>query len=297
MDSWVEPASWTGDFTIASKGDHSYALRMKDENTLEFTVQGDDAEQHSASVTVPDDWYGSWHRASGTFDGSSVKLLIDGRQVAATAFKGTVAYSAQPVNIGRNSETGTEGMSTRMAHGVIDQVRVYHQALTAKQLEPDPASDAVLALDFEKLRTEGTYQSYGSGMGGVDGLVSTERTLQPETRALAAVHAPIRISGPKAGSGKVTVLNERSFTGTGDLRLTWKITEGAKALAQGSRPLAIDPGRSAEVQLPEPPANPKDADRQLTVRAVQAASTAWAPPGTPSRWNSSISAASNSPVW
>lgn len=279
VDSWVKPASWTGDFTIASKGDHSYALRMKNENTLEFAVQGDDAEQHTATATVPDDWYGSWHRASGTFDGDTLKLLIDGKQVAATTFEGTVAYSAQPVNVGRNSETGNEGMSTRMAHGVIDQVRVYHKALTARQFASDPVADAVLALDFEKLRTEGTYQSYGSGMGGVDGLVSTERTLQPETRALAAVHAPIRISGAKAGEGKITVLNERSFTGTGDLRLTWKITEGAKTLTQGSRPLSIGPGRKAEIQLPEPPANPKDADRQLTVRAVQAAQTAWAPAG------------------
>ncbi|MCX5535829.1 NPCBM/NEW2 domain-containing protein [Streptomyces sp. NBC_00006] len=279
VDSWVKPAAWTGDFTIASKGDHSYALRMKDKNTLEFAVQGDDGKPHTASVTVPDDWYGSWHRASGTFDGSTLKLLIDGKQVAAADFKGTVAYSAQPVNIGRNAETGMEGMGTRMAHGVIDQVRVYHEALTEQQLAADPASDAVLALDFEKLKTEGTYQSYGSGMGGVDGLVSTERTPQPETRALAAVHAPIRISDVKADAGKIAVLNERSFTGTGDLKLTWKIREGERTLAQGTRPLSLDPGQKTEVQLPKPPANPKDADRQLTVRAVQAGRTEWAPAG------------------
>ncbi|MCX4908935.1 glycoside hydrolase family 2 TIM barrel-domain containing protein [Streptomyces sp. NBC_00878] len=278
LDAWVKPADWTGDFTVIAKGNHSYALKMGDKDTLEFFVYGDGG-WHTASADVPADWYGSWHRVSGTFDGTSVKLFVDGKQVAATDWAGTVAYSAQPVNIGRDPETGQENISTRMAHGTIDQVRVYHQALTPAQLDADPASQAVLALDFDRLTKKGEYDSYGSGTGGVDGVVSSDRTVQPEARAMAAVHAPIRITDADATDGKVTVLNERSFTGTRDLRLRWEITEGARVIDRGTRPLSLTPGERTDIRLTTPPANPKDADRQLTVEAVQVKDTAWARAG------------------
>ncbi|MFJ6569233.1 glycoside hydrolase family 2 TIM barrel-domain containing protein [Streptomyces sp. NPDC091292] len=278
LDAWVEPADWTGDFTVIAKGNRSYALKMRDKDTLEFFVYGD-GDWHAARADVPADWYGSWHRVSGTFDGTSVKLFIDGAQVAATDWTGTVDYSAQPVNIGRNPETGQENITTRMAHGTVDQVRVYHKALTPGQLEADPAAESVLALDFDRLTEKGTYDSYGAGTGGVDGVVSTDRTLQPEAQALAAVHAPIRISDADATAGKVTVLNERSFTGTGDLRLRWKITEGARVLDHGTRPLSLAPREQADIRLTTPPANPKDADRQLTVEAALTKNTAWAKAG------------------
>ncbi|WP_327321539.1 NPCBM/NEW2 domain-containing protein [Streptomyces sp. NBC_01210] len=278
LDSWVRPAEWTGDFTVIAKGNHSYMLKMKDKDTLEFSVYGG-GTWHAAAAKVPGDWYGKWHRISATFDGAALKLFMDGKEVAATGWEGTIAYSAQPVNIGRDPENGQEGITTRMTHGTVDQVRVYHTALTPQQLETDPATDAVLALDFDTLTTKGTYYSYGSGTGGVDGVVSTDRTVQPEARAMAAVHAPVRISAPGAGVGKITVLNERSFTGTGDLRLRWKITEGDRTLARGGRALSLKPGERAGIQLPKPPANPKGADRQLTVEAVQAKDTGWAKAG------------------
>ncbi|WP_055558271.1 hypothetical protein [Streptomyces sp. NBRC 110028] len=48
----------------------------------------------------------------------------------------------------------------------------------------------------------------------------------------------------------------RVFTGTSDPRLRWKVTEGAKTVASGTRALDVGPDASEEVQLPAPPANP-----------------------------------------
>ncbi|WP_063736246.1 glycoside hydrolase family 2 [Streptomyces sp. RTd22] len=267
LDAWVKPDDWTGSFTVIAKGDHGYALKMRDKDTLEFFVYGD-GDWHTVAADVPADWYGSWHRVSGTFDGTSLKLLIDGRQAASTGWTGTVAYTAQPVNIGRNAETDQENIETRMAHGAVDQVRVYHKALGPERLAADPESEAVLALDFDRLDREGEFLSYGAGTGGVDGVVSADRTVQPEARAMAAVHAPIRISGEKPSEGRIRVASERSFTGTGDLRLRWTVREGARTLGRGTRALDLAPGERKEIRLPKPPANPEDADRQLTVEAV-----------------------------
>ncbi|MGP3984878.1 glycoside hydrolase family 2 TIM barrel-domain containing protein [Streptomyces sp. KR80] len=267
VDARVKPGDWTGMFTIVAKGDHNYALQMKDKDTLEFFVYGDGG-WHTASADVPGDWYGSWHRVSGTFDGTAVKLFIDGKEAASTAWSGTISYSAQPVNIGRDAENDLENIQTRMSHGTIDQVRIYHRALTPDRLDADPKTDAELALDFDTLKQEGEYLSFGAGPGGVDGVVSSDRTVQPEARAMAAVHAPLRISSAVPATGRISVLNERSFTGTGDLRLRWRVTEGDRKLADGTRALDIAPGERKEIALPRPPANPKDADRQLTVEAV-----------------------------
>ncbi|WP_448330329.1 glycoside hydrolase family 2 TIM barrel-domain containing protein [Streptomyces sp. DSM 41534] len=278
LDAWVKPADWTGSFTVIAKGDHSYALKMRDKDTLEFFVHGD-GDWHTVAANVPDGWYGSWHRVSGTFDGRTLRLLIDGKQTASADWTGSVDYSAQPVNIGRNPETEQENIGTRMAHGTVDQVRVYHKALSPDQLAADPSADAVLALDFDRLDRKGEFLSYGAGTGGVDGVVSSDRTVQPEARAMAAVHAPIRISGDEARTGRVEVRNERSFTGTDDLRLRWSVTEGARTLTRGSRTLDLGPGQHTTLQLPKPPANPRDADRQLTVEAVWASDTAWAKAG------------------
>ncbi|MGW3565924.1 glycoside hydrolase family 2 TIM barrel-domain containing protein [Streptomyces sp. NPDC000941] len=278
LDARVKPAGWTGAFTVIAKGDHSYALKMRDKDTLEFFVYGD-GEWHTVAADVPEDWYGSWHRVSGTFDGSALTLYIDGERAAAADWSGKVTYSAQPVNIGRNPETDQENIRSRMAHGTVDQVRVYHKALSPDRLAADPSSEAVLALDFDRLDHKGEFLSYGSGTGGVDGVVSSDRTVQPEARTMAAVHAPVRISGPEAAAGRIDVLNERSFTGTDDLRLRWRITEGARTLAHGTRSIDLDPAERQRIRLPKPPANPKDADRQLTVEAVLAEDTAWAKAG------------------
>ena len=269
LDAWVKPARpWTGDFTIISKGDHQYALKMPNAETLEFFVYAE-GDWHEVRAAVPADWYDTWHRVSGIYDGSTVRLLVDGVQVGNAPAKGAIDRSAQPVNIGRNAETMQENVTHRMAHGAIDAVRVYHRALTPEQLAADPKGDAALALDFDRIDERGTYLSYGAGQGGVDGVVGPDRALQPEAITMAAVHAPIRMS---RAAGGVTVHNERSFAGTHDLMLRWRVTEGQRVVQSGTSPLRLGPGESTTVALPKPPANPRAAERWLTAESVQARS-------------------------
>ena len=153
LDAWVKPDTWTGDFTVISKGDHQYALKMSNANTLEFFVHS--GTWRTVRATVPADFYGNWHRVTGTFDGTKLRLLIDGHEVATTDYTGTIDWSHWPVNIGRNAETMQENVGTRMAHGSVDQVRIYHRALTDAELAQDPKTTAVLALDFETAGGQG----------------------------------------------------------------------------------------------------------------------------------------------
>ncbi|HEV7931233.1 MAG TPA: glycoside hydrolase family 2 TIM barrel-domain containing protein [Actinomadura sp.] len=277
LDAWVKPTKpWTGDFTILSKGDHQFALKMSDEKTLEFFVHS--GTWRTVRAPVPADWYDTWHRVTGTYDGTALRLYVDGGEAGRLAFTGPIDWSSWEVNVARNTETMQDQMRGRMAHGVIDEVRVYPRALGAADLAAgaDPKRDAALALDFDSFPHKGTFLSNGQSLSGVDGLVGSDRFAQPETAQLAWVQSPIRVTG--SGS-QVTVSSERAFARTRDLELRWKVTEGRRTLRSGTRPLDLAPGASTDVTLPVPPPGRSGAERWLTVEAVLAGATWYAPKG------------------
>ncbi|MCP2164962.1 glycoside hydrolase family 2 TIM barrel-domain containing protein [Goodfellowiella coeruleoviolacea] len=266
LDAWVKPnRPWTGDFTILSKGDHQFALKMSDEHTLEFFVHS--GTWRTVRAAVPADFPDTWHRVTGTYDGAQLRLYLDGAQVGALAFTGTIDQSSFPVNIGRNNEVMQDNYAGRMANGAVDDVRVYDRALSAEQLAAgaDPVGDAVLALDFDRIDDTGrTYLSYGQSLSGVDGLIGADRTPQPETAQLAWAHQPLRFG---YANGTLSVHNERQFVDTGDVELRWSVTEGERTVASGRQRPRVQPGGTGTLDL-RLPANPRDAERWLTVRAV-----------------------------
>ncbi|MCK2255879.1 MULTISPECIES: glycoside hydrolase family 2 TIM barrel-domain containing protein [unclassified Crossiella] len=264
LDAWVKPATqWRGDFTVIAKGDHQFALKMKDQRTLEFFVysQGDWRFVHA---TVPADFFGNWHRVSGSYDGAMLRLYIDGKEVGQKAWSGPVNNTAEQVNIGRNSELH-EDHNGRMAHGLIDDARVYDRALSAQELAADPSGTAVLALDFDRTVDAGRYDSFGAHQSGADGLVDADRRLQPETAQLAWAHQPLRFA---YADGNLRISNEQRFAPIEGVRLHWRITEGGKDIRQGEQPLRVEPGQTMTVPIPAV-ANPADRERFLTARVLR----------------------------
>ncbi|KIF78761.1 glycoside hydrolase [Streptomyces sp. 150FB] len=267
LDAWVKPSDVTGSFPVVGKGNHAYALKMYDRNTLQFYVHSAaNGGYHTAQFAVDKDFYGRWHRISGVYDGSHVKLYLDGREVASTAYDGPVDRSNYPVNVGRDSESMREQYNGRTANGVIDDVRVYDKALAPADLSgpADQAKDAVLALDFDQVTKKGEMLAYGIALAGDDGLVGPDRTPQPETAQLAQVHQPIRFS---YADGKLTVHSERQFSSTAGTRLRWSVEEGGHSKGSGSRALDLAPGATITVPV-QLPANPGDMERWLTVETT-----------------------------
>ncbi|MDT7785219.1 MAG: beta-galactosidase [Pseudonocardiales bacterium] len=265
LDAWVKPGKWSGQFPIIAKGDHQWTLKMKNETTLEFFIHS--GTWRAVQATVPADFYGKWHRVSGTYDGTAVRLYIDGAEVGSLPFTGAIDYSAADVNIGRDFEMSWNDPSTvgRLASGDVDDVRIYDRALSAAELNAStPVGGAVLALDFDRVQEKGTHFAYGSTLSGVDGLINTDRTPQPETTQLAWVHQPIRYA---YSGGVLSVTNERQFTGTDDLTLRWRVTEGSRTIKSGEQPLRVASASTAQIPLPVP-VNDTDRERFLTVEAV-----------------------------
>jgi beta-galactosidase len=273
LNAWVKPASWTGSFPIVTKG-RQYALQQPDASTLEFrvTVNG---VQKAVTAPVPADWRNNWHRVTGTYDGTRLTMYVDARPVGVQVAPGTIEPGLWEVNVGRNAQTQQDQASTRIAHGSFDQVRVFRRALSEGEIADgaDPLNDAVLALDFESAAAAGRFQSLGMSLSGTDGLVGTDRDLQPETAELAWAQSPLRFTSADPASGVVTVRNERQFAPlTVDIR--WAVRQAGTSLRGGTVPLTIPPAGERTLRLPVAVANPRSLERFLDLDAVT--SEGWA---------------------
>ena len=72
----------------------------------------------------------TWSYLAETYDGSTLRLYVNGTQVASTAHTGTIATSTNPLQIGGDSIYG------QFFAGLIDEVRVYNVALPPPRSKP-----------------------------------------------------------------------------------------------------------------------------------------------------------------
>lgn len=74
---------------------------------------------------------GTWTHVAGTFDGTNVRIYVNGVQTGISAITGTIRSSAAPVRIGMGS--GTPPAGEEPFQGGIDDVRIYDRAITSAE--------------------------------------------------------------------------------------------------------------------------------------------------------------------
>lgn len=126
MNSNVTPYQWD---PLIAKGDNSWRLHLNDNGTLAFScnVESTTTGTNAVSTTIITD--GSWHHVAGTFDGTFVKIYIDGILESQTAAAGNLNNSSFPVFIGRNPD-----YLQRFFTGSIEDVRIWNAVRTAEQI-------------------------------------------------------------------------------------------------------------------------------------------------------------------
>jgi hypothetical protein len=133
VSAWVDinmvPRDWTA---IITKGDSAWRLSTAwSEKRFHFAVTGPpDWNSVSGATTVAS---GEWHHVCGTFDGSTIRIYLDGVEDGNTAYSGPITTNSYNVFIGGNAEFPDQGY--RSWDGLIDDVRIYDRLLTAAEVQ------------------------------------------------------------------------------------------------------------------------------------------------------------------
>jgi hypothetical protein len=138
--AWVRHTGSPGAYSyVAAKGANgciaaSYGLYSGPNGGLQFYVS-----QHRGSVFARSAdagqrvWDGNWHLVVGTYDGTTIRLYVDGTQVGTgTAWKGSLEYLLPDSNdfyIGNYP-----GCAEHAFLGAIDDVTVWNRTLTAAEI-------------------------------------------------------------------------------------------------------------------------------------------------------------------
>ena len=71
---------------------------------------------------------GNWYHLVGTYDGTAVRLFVNGNLVAQTAASGSISAFGQPLYLGRY------GARNSYLPGVVDEVSIYNRAISSNEV-------------------------------------------------------------------------------------------------------------------------------------------------------------------
>jgi hypothetical protein len=140
VSAWVEGSTSPGnDKYIVAKGANgclaaSYGLYTGVNGGLQFYVSTDQGLTWTLSPDAGQGvWNGQWHNVVGTYDGSSVRLYVDGRQVASgTPDTAPIAYGLPTSNeLQIGDYPGCSGLDFA---GSVDEVKVFDRALGSGEI-------------------------------------------------------------------------------------------------------------------------------------------------------------------
>ena len=249
-----------------SKGLAGYELKQFDEE-IHFRFTPDNAHEPIVVRTpVTGDWYGTPHHLVGTYDGREAVLYVDGVAAARVAHAGGVRPGHYPVNIRRNPDR----LDWR-SPGKVDEARIYHRALTAREIrQADARDDQGLVLwlsmrDVRQVEREGrssSFLAYGGDFGPLstpsdenflmNGLVSADRTPHPALAEVKWLQQYTEVTPVDLARGVVAIRNWYNFTSLSDaMRGTWTLRADHRVLQAGELPpLDVAPGTTARMVVP-----------------------------------------------
>jgi hypothetical protein len=198
VSAWIKATGSPGVYRyIVAKGGNqciaaSYGLYTGPDGGLQFYVSQDAGSAYERSAAAGMGvWDGDWHLVVGSFDGSVLRLYVDGVQVGpAVSYPGSLVYRLPYSNdlyIGNYP-----GCAQRSFMGLIDDVTIWDRALSAAEVSAlEPAAGA------------------GPPSPGPSGALGGNAGSAPGGGSAPGVNAP----GP-SGSGPVALLTHLWWTQT-----------------------------------------------------------------------------------
>ena len=300
LEAVVTPGAATmSQGTIASKGDHQFALKQ-DGDTVSFYVYSTDGRWTEISAATPAGWAGSEHRVTGVYDPApgSVTVYLDGQAAGSKAVAAPLGATSAPFVIGGDAEH-----ASRAFVGDISAVRLYDRALSAAEVANSQRAvdDPAVRLWFDASRSTIT-ETAGSGSpflarGGDwgdepndgnfmgNGIILADRTETPKTAEVKQVYQALQVTGTDVVDGTIEITNENLFTNVNEYDVTWQLRQDDDVILDGqlSRDATnIGPGETKAVKVPSlkaPDAPPAGSEYWLDVQFRLRQDEPWAAKG------------------
>jgi hypothetical protein len=143
IEAWVDPATagnvWKPIIGKSYKGTQlSYVVQgVTPQNGVPSMYLAPAANNLLGSSPLPTN---QWSHVAATYDGTTVRLYVNGLLVASQAQTGSPSPSTDALQI------GSDGMLGAFWNGKIDEVRVYNTALTASAIQADMNTPVVSSV-------------------------------------------------------------------------------------------------------------------------------------------------------
>jgi hypothetical protein len=136
LAAWCKPASISAQASyivtkLNSGTSGDWSLGLLNATTIRFGTVPDSGSRDDQDTTVPN-VLGRWHHIAATYDGAQKITYLDGVPVKTNAWAQTIKTSTEPILIG-NVGLGLGGGGYAF-NGLIDEVRIYTNALSAAQV-------------------------------------------------------------------------------------------------------------------------------------------------------------------
>lgn len=263
-----------------TKGSNQFGMRQLGDEELEFYL--DNGERRSLKVSLPSAWEGKWHNLTGVYDGSSMRLFIDGVQAGSLGTSGPIRNLPLSVCIGRDEEKHGQETAECVCDALLDNVGIFGKAVLPS--EGFKAEEAALWLDFEGEKEDGQFFSYGIG-ARTYGAIWPDRTPQPEMYQMKKSTQPLAFRLLDPEDGLLEVRNRNAFTDASRYLTTWTVTADGDTVSSGVLDLSIPAMETGFVRIPyEKPAAAPGKEYRVTVSSVLRSAEIWAPAGHEVAW-------------
>jgi RHS repeat-associated protein len=136
ITAWVKPSGTSGNQVVASRqfgtgGSDVYSLYRNGTSMTQWTNSSSGGNQSMGGGTVA---LNVWSHVTTTYDGTIIRMYVNGTQVATFNKTGTLVTTTNPLLIGANANNATANTAQELFSGVLDDVCVYSRALTAAEV-------------------------------------------------------------------------------------------------------------------------------------------------------------------
>jgi hypothetical protein len=137
IEGWVNPtANGTGSWRALAVKETatglSWALYPFGDANLPSAHAFTSSEQWARGTTRPA--LNTWTHVAATYDGTTIRLYLNGVQAATKAQTGALLTSTQPLRFGGDAPWG------EWFQGTLDEIRVYNRALSTTEIQTDMGS-------------------------------------------------------------------------------------------------------------------------------------------------------------